>query len=77
MASERTLILVKPDAMERGLAGEILGRFERRGLTVRAAKLLSVGIAPAPGPDADPVELAAWTNTCRVILNLHETITRD
>jgi len=39
---ERTLILVKPDAMERGLAGEILGRFERRGLVVRAAKLLRV-----------------------------------
>ena len=42
MALERTLILIKPDAMERGLAGEILGRFERRGLTVRAARLLSV-----------------------------------
>ena len=42
MAAERTLILVKPDAMERGLAGEILGRFERRGLVVRAAKLLAV-----------------------------------
>jgi nucleoside-diphosphate kinase len=40
--SERTLILVKPDAMERGLAGEILGRFERRGLVVIAAKLLKV-----------------------------------
>jgi nucleoside-diphosphate kinase len=42
MAAERTLILVKPDAMERGLAGEILGRFERRGLVVRAARLLTV-----------------------------------
>ena len=41
-AMERTLILVKPDAMERGLAGEILGRFERRGLVVRAARLLTV-----------------------------------
>ena len=40
--SERTPILVKPDAMERGLAGEILARFERRGLVVRAARLLSV-----------------------------------
>ena len=39
---ERTLILVKPDAMERRLAGEILGRFELRGLSVRAAKLVSV-----------------------------------
>jgi nucleoside-diphosphate kinase len=40
--SERTLVLVKPDAMERALAGEILGRFEQRGLRVRAAKLVLV-----------------------------------
>src|SRR5919199_5500812 len=43
MAVERTLILIKPDAMERRLAGEILGRFERRGLAIRAAKLVTVG----------------------------------
>ena len=42
MATERTLILIKPDAMQRSLAGEILGRFERRGLGVRAAKLVEV-----------------------------------
>jgi nucleoside-diphosphate kinase len=42
MARDRTLVLIKPDAMERGLAGEILGRFERRGLEMRAAKLLTV-----------------------------------
>ena len=42
MATEQTLILVKPDAMERGLTGEILVRFERRGLTIRAARLLTV-----------------------------------
>jgi nucleoside-diphosphate kinase len=40
--SERTLVLIKPDAMERALAGEILARFERRGLRVRAAKLVQV-----------------------------------
>jgi nucleoside-diphosphate kinase len=40
--AERTLVLIKPDAMGRRLAGEILGRFEQRGLTVRAAKLLQV-----------------------------------
>jgi nucleoside-diphosphate kinase len=39
VAVERTLVLVKPDAMARGLAGEILARFERRGLVVRAARL--------------------------------------
>jgi len=40
--AERTLVLIKPDAMQRGLAGEILSRFEQRGLEVRAAKLIQV-----------------------------------
>jgi nucleoside-diphosphate kinase len=34
--SERTLVLIKPDAVRRGLIGEILGRYERKGLTVVA-----------------------------------------
>jgi nucleoside-diphosphate kinase len=42
MAVERSLILIKPDAVERRLAGEILGRIERRGLTLRAGKLIEV-----------------------------------
>ena len=42
MAVEQTLVLVKPDAMARALAGEILGRLERRGLVVRAARLVRV-----------------------------------
>ena len=42
MPTERTLILVKPDGTERRLAGEILARFERRGLTLVAAKLVRV-----------------------------------
>ena len=42
MALERTLVLIKPDAVERKLAGEILARFERRGLDLRAAKLVQV-----------------------------------
>ena len=36
-------MLIKPDAVARGLAGEILSRFEARGLTMRAGKLLTVG----------------------------------
>lgn len=35
-------MLVKPDAMRRGLAGEVLARLERRGLELRAARLLTV-----------------------------------
>ena len=42
MAAERTLVLIKPDAMRRGLAGEILRRLEERGLVVREAKLVEV-----------------------------------
>ncbi len=42
MALERTLILIKPDAMQRGLAGEILARFERRGLRMVGLRLLKV-----------------------------------
>ncbi|MDO8473354.1 MAG: nucleoside-diphosphate kinase [Dehalococcoidia bacterium] len=37
---EKTLILVKPDAMQRGLAGEIIARLERRGLKIVAMKML-------------------------------------
>jgi nucleoside-diphosphate kinase len=40
--AERTLVLIKPDAMQRRLAGEILARLEGRALTVRAAKLVHV-----------------------------------
>jgi nucleoside-diphosphate kinase len=42
VAVERTLVLIKPDAVQRGLAGDILARFERRGLAVRAARFLQV-----------------------------------
>src|SRR3954466_1476578 len=41
MAVEQTLILAKPDAVERNLAGEILARFERRGLKLRAARFVT------------------------------------
>jgi nucleoside-diphosphate kinase len=39
---ERTLFLIKPDAVERGLVGEIVARFERRGFDVRGLKLVQV-----------------------------------
>jgi nucleoside-diphosphate kinase len=37
--SERSLVLLKPDAVRRGLVGEILGRFERKGLAIDALEL--------------------------------------
>ncbi len=56
MAVERTLVLIKPDAVARGLAGEILGRFERRGLDLRAARLLTVDRALAEQHYAEHTE---------------------
>lgn len=39
---ERTLVLVKPDAVQRGLIGEVIGRLERRGLRLVAARFVQV-----------------------------------
>jgi len=44
---ERTLVLVKPDGVRRGLVGEILGRLERKQLRIVAAKLTAVATATA------------------------------
>lgn len=44
---ERTLILIKPDAMQRGLAGEIISRLERRGLRIAAMRLFHMENAVA------------------------------
>jgi nucleoside-diphosphate kinase len=41
--TERTLALIKPDGVERQLVGEIIGRIERKGLTIAALELKSVG----------------------------------
>ena len=47
MATERTLVLVKPDGVRRGLSGEIVARFERRGFRLRGARLLKIPRATA------------------------------
>ena len=41
--TERTLVLVKPDGVKRLLVGEIIGRIERKGLTIAALELKTVG----------------------------------
>jgi nucleoside-diphosphate kinase len=56
MAAERTLVLIKPDAMRRGLAGEIVRRFEARGLELRDAKLVEVERALAEEHYAEHAE---------------------
>lgn len=39
---ERTLIIIKPDAVQRGLIGQIIHRFERRGLRIAAMKFMQI-----------------------------------
>jgi len=41
---ERSLVLVKPDGVQRGLIGEVIARFERRGLRLVAAKFMQVSL---------------------------------
>ncbi|WP_043649055.1 nucleoside-diphosphate kinase [Nocardia thailandica] len=40
--TEQTLVLIKPDGVERGLVGEVLARIERKGLTIKALELKNV-----------------------------------
>lgn len=42
MAHERTLILIKPDAVQRRLAGELIGRIEKRGLKIVGMRMLRI-----------------------------------
>jgi nucleoside-diphosphate kinase len=56
VAVEQTLVLIKPDAVQRALAGEILARFEHRGLKIAAAKLVTVDRARAEEHYAEHAE---------------------
>lgn len=47
MSAERTLVLVKPDGVSRGLVGEVIGRLERKGLTLVALELRTLERAVA------------------------------
>ena len=47
MSAERTLVVLKPDAIQRAIAAEILARFERRGLRFAALRMLKVDPAMA------------------------------
>ena len=54
--TERSLVLIKPDAVRRGLAGEILARFERKGLVVEALEMRVMDAALADQHYAEHVE---------------------
>jgi nucleoside-diphosphate kinase len=58
--SERTLVLVKPDAIRRGLLGEILARFERKGLAIEALVLRTMDAELADQHYAEHVDKAFY-----------------
>ena len=58
--AERSLVLVKPDALRRGLLGEILGRFERKGLTIDALVVRTMDAELADQHYAEHVDKAFY-----------------
>ncbi|MGW0227362.1 nucleoside-diphosphate kinase [Actinopolymorpha singaporensis] len=58
--SERTLVLIKPDAVRRGLVGEILSRYERKGLSLVTLELRTIDGAMADAHYAEHVEKAFY-----------------
>jgi nucleoside-diphosphate kinase len=60
MANERTLVLCKPDAVQRGLVGQIVSRFERKGLKIAGMKMLHVDEALAARHYQEHVEKAFY-----------------
>ncbi|HET9516250.1 MAG TPA: nucleoside-diphosphate kinase [Actinoplanes sp.] len=61
---ERTLVLVKPDAVSRGLLGEIIGRFERKGLAIEALEMRTMDDKLADQHYAEHVD-RAWYPTLK------------
>ena len=59
-SGERSLVLVKPDAVRRGLVGEIIGRFERKTLVIERMVLRTMDAALADQHYADHVEKAFY-----------------
>jgi nucleoside-diphosphate kinase len=58
--TERSLVLIKPDAVRRGLLGEILSRFERKGLVVEALELRTMDASLADAHYAEHVDKAFY-----------------
>jgi len=78
MGSERTLVIVKPDAVQRGLVAEILGRLERRGLKLVALKMLWISRELAEAHYAEHREkpffgeLVRFITACPVVVGVLE-----
>ncbi|WIM97655.1 nucleoside-diphosphate kinase [Actinoplanes oblitus] len=59
-STERSLVLIKPDAVRRGLLGEILSRFERKGLVIEALELRTMDAELADQHYAEHVDKAFY-----------------
>ena len=74
VAEERTLVIVKPDGVQRGLIGEIIGRLERRGLKLEGLKLMQIDRALAERHYAEHVGkpfyegLVSYITACPVVV---------
>jgi nucleoside-diphosphate kinase len=62
MSLERTLVLLKPDCVQRRLMGEVIGRFEQKGLNIVAMKMLQVSPALAKEHYAEHVSKPFYPN---------------
>ena len=77
---ERTLVLVKPDGVQRGLVGEVISRLERRGLKLAALKLMQVDDALARRHYAEHLErtlfpgLAAFITSSPLVAMVWEAV---
>jgi len=60
MSNERTLVLCKPDAVQRGLVGQVISRLERKGLKIAGMKMLRVDAALANRHYQEHVEKAFY-----------------
>ena len=67
MSDESTLLIAKPDAVRRGLVGEILSRVERRGLRIEALKLMRIDRALAERHYAEHAEKPFFGDLVRFI----------
>jgi len=63
----QTLVLCKPDAVERGLIGEIISRFEKKGLSIKALRMLTIGPDLAIKHYAEHVEKAFYADLAAFI----------
>ena len=65
--TERTLMLIKPDGVQRRLIGDIIGRIERKGLTIVALELKNVDDALARAHDAEHADQPFFTSLLEFI----------